>query len=49
MPKTRRCRLPGQHFEQREGEHLFKAICQGCHMAQGQGAHGAGAYPALGQ
>ena len=28
---------PGQHFEQREGEHLFKAICQGCHMAQGQG------------
>lgn len=38
---------PGQHFEQREGEHLFKAICQGCHMAQGQGAHGAGAYPAL--
>lgn len=38
---------PGKHFEQREGESLFKAICQGCHMAQGQGAHGAGAYPAL--
>ncbi|MFJ7884753.1 c-type cytochrome [Pseudomonas sp. NPDC096917] len=38
---------PGEHFEQREGENLFKAICQGCHMAEGQGAHGAGAYPAL--
>jgi mono/diheme cytochrome c family protein len=38
---------PGKHFEQREGDNLFKAICQGCHMAQGQGAHGAGAYPAL--
>jgi mono/diheme cytochrome c family protein len=39
--------VPGKHFEQREGENLFKAICQGCHMAQGQGAQGAGAYPAL--
>ncbi|OPK07804.1 MULTISPECIES: cytochrome c [Pseudomonas] len=39
--------VPGKHFEQREGESLFKAICQGCHMAQGQGAQGAGAYPAL--
>lgn len=38
---------PGRHFDQREGESLFKAICQGCHMAQGQGAQGAGAYPAL--
>ncbi|MDE1165489.1 MAG: cytochrome c [Pseudomonas sp.] len=38
---------PGKYFEQREGESLFKAICQGCHMAQGQGAQGAGAYPAL--
>lgn len=38
---------PGKHFEQRAGEGLFKAICQGCHMAKGQGAQGAGAYPAL--
>lgn len=37
----------GKHFQQREGEALFKAICQGCHMDQGQGATGAGAYPAL--
>lgn len=38
---------PGNHFDQRDGENLFKAICQGCHMAQGQGAHGAGTYPGL--
>ena len=37
----------GKHFSQRDGANLFKAICQGCHMDQGQGASGAGAYPAL--
>jgi mono/diheme cytochrome c family protein len=30
-----------------EGEHLYKTICQGCHMADGQGAVGAGTYPKL--
>lgn len=39
--------MPGKQFEQRDGEALFKAICQGCHMDHGQGAKGAGAYPAL--
>ena len=34
-------------FEEQTGEALFSQVCQGCHMAQGQGAHGAGAYPAL--
>lgn len=34
-------------FEEQTGEALFNQVCQGCHMAQGQGAHGAGAYPAL--
>jgi mono/diheme cytochrome c family protein len=29
------------------GEAVFKNICQGCHMANAQGAVGAGAYPAL--
>jgi mono/diheme cytochrome c family protein len=29
------------------GEQIFTHICQGCHMAQAQGAHGAGTYPAL--
>lgn len=34
-------------FEEQTGEALFNQVCQGCHMAQGRGAHGAGAYPAL--
>jgi mono/diheme cytochrome c family protein len=32
---------------QRDGEAIYRAICQGCHMSDGQGAIGAGAYPAL--
>lgn len=32
---------------QREGKALYNAICSGCHMADGRGAVGAGAYPAL--
>lgn len=31
-----------------EGERVYKTICQGCHMANGQGATGAGTYPKLG-
>lgn len=34
-------------FTQTGGETLYRAVCQGCHMAQGQGAKGAGFYPAL--
>jgi mono/diheme cytochrome c family protein len=34
-------------FPQQDGQALFQAICQGCHMANAQGAVGAGAYPAL--
>jgi mono/diheme cytochrome c family protein len=34
-------------FTQKGGENLYQAVCQGCHMAQGQGAKGAGFYPAL--
>ena len=37
----------GRRFEERDGASLYGAICQGCHMADGRGAHGAGAYPAL--
>jgi len=29
------------------GEQIYEHICQGCHMAGGQGAAGAGAYPKL--
>jgi mono/diheme cytochrome c family protein len=31
----------------RDGEHLYRATCQGCHMPDGKGAQGAGTYPAL--
>jgi mono/diheme cytochrome c family protein len=29
------------------GEQIYSHICQGCHMPEGQGAVGAGAYPKL--
>jgi mono/diheme cytochrome c family protein len=35
------------HFMQRDGEAIYRTVCQGCHMAEAQGAVGAGAYPAL--
>lgn len=38
-------RSPPYNFQ--GGEAVFKNICQGCHMANAQGAIGAGAYPAL--
>ncbi len=30
-----------------DGQKLYEAICQGCHMADARGAKGAGMYPAL--
>lgn len=35
------------HFSHQDGATLFRAICQGCHMADAKGAVGAGFYPAL--
>ena len=35
------------HFAHQDGATLFRAICQGCHMADARGAQGAGMYPAL--
>jgi mono/diheme cytochrome c family protein len=37
----------GFRFDQKDGESLYRAVCQSCHMADGQGAQGAGMYPAL--
>jgi mono/diheme cytochrome c family protein len=34
-------------FMEKDGEAIFKNICAACHMPNGQGAAGAGAYPAL--
>ncbi|MBV0893384.1 cytochrome c [Paracoccus sp. Z118] len=37
---------PGK-ITQTEGEDIYRAVCQGCHMPEGEGAVGAGMYPAL--
>ena len=37
----------GRGFGQKDGAALYRAICAGCHMPEGQGAVGAGGYPAL--
>lgn len=29
------------------GKDIYEGVCQGCHMPDGKGAKGAGAYPAL--
>jgi mono/diheme cytochrome c family protein len=47
--------LSGPAFAQRNaggypeatGEAIYANVCQGCHMPDGKGAQGAGAYPAL--
>lgn len=36
-----------EKFAGTTGPELYETVCQGCHMAQGRGAVGAGAYPAL--
>jgi len=38
---------PGFKFVETTGEQLFANVCQGCHMPDGRGAAGAGAYPSL--
>jgi mono/diheme cytochrome c family protein len=37
----------GWVFGQKDGAALYSAICASCHMPEGQGATGAGSYPAL--
>ena len=39
----------GFRFTETTGEELFVSACQGCHMPDGKGAVGAGAYPSLAQ
>jgi mono/diheme cytochrome c family protein len=34
-------------FMQRDGEVIYHTVCAGCHMPNGEGAVGAGRYPAL--
>jgi mono/diheme cytochrome c family protein len=37
----------GYSFSETGGEDLYASVCQGCHMPDGKGAVGAGAYPSL--
>jgi mono/diheme cytochrome c family protein len=39
--------MSAQRFMQRDGEVIYRTVCQGCHMPDARGALGAGAYPAL--
>jgi mono/diheme cytochrome c family protein len=39
--------MSAQRFMQRDGEVIYRTVCQGCHMPDARGAVGAGAYPAL--
>ena len=34
-------------FTEQGGEAIYRAVCAGCHMPDGRGAAGAGAYPSL--
>jgi mono/diheme cytochrome c family protein len=38
---------PGFRFTEQTGEALYANVCQACHMSKGEGAVGAGRYPAL--
>lgn len=38
---------PGRRFSEQGGEALYANVCQACHMSHGEGAVGAGRYPAL--
>lgn len=37
----------GDNFTEKTGQELYANVCQACHMDKGQGAVGAGKYPAL--
>jgi mono/diheme cytochrome c family protein len=37
----------GDKFTEKTGEELYRNVCQACHLDKGQGAVGAGHYPAL--
>ncbi len=46
-PSAEATLLPGRAFTEATGASLYANVCQGCHMADGRGAIGAGAYPSL--
>jgi len=40
-------RVQDGKFVMRDGEGIYKNVCQACHMADAKGAQGSGKYPAL--
>ena len=38
---------PGFRFTEQNGESLYRNVCSACHMMDGKGASGAGAFPSL--
>src|SRR5258707_15195712 len=46
-PASRPALSTGFRFIENSGEELFANVCRGCHMPDGKGAVGAGAYPSL--
>ena len=40
-------RVEKGHFTMKDGEAIYRNVCQACHMADAMGAKGAGIYPAL--
>jgi mono/diheme cytochrome c family protein len=40
-------RVKGGRFVMRDGEAIYRNVCQACHMADAKGAQGSGIYPAL--
>jgi mono/diheme cytochrome c family protein len=45
--ETQRTFSSGYRFVEMSGEELYNNVCRGCHMADAQGATGAGSYPSL--
>jgi mono/diheme cytochrome c family protein len=40
-------RVEKGHFTMKDGEAIYRNVCQACHMGDAMGAKGAGIYPAL--
>lgn len=46
-PEWKRLFASDEHFSTNSGEELYQTMCQACHMADGQGAQGAGHFPSF--